>query len=200
MLVEGDFAHGLGVGTIVASAATDSGDLDVAHEVLQRIPDGPPGVISVLVPAARARLALARGDGGGAAREFGACLSMLSPAYWGCRFATWLTARPLRRGRGSPAPPCRMCRGPVTGERAVARDLAEAELSDARRLGLPRALGIALRVAGLAHGARPGLGELLEESVDALGASPALLERARSMTELGAALRRGGRRTAPDRC
>ena len=57
LLVEGDFAHGLGVGTIVASAATDSGDLDVAHEVLQRIPDGPPGVISVLVPAARARLA-----------------------------------------------------------------------------------------------------------------------------------------------
>ena len=106
---------------------------------------------------------------------------MLSPAVWGMPVhdVAYLHAR-------SGAAEAHL----LTGERAVARDLAEAELADARRLGLPRALGIALRVAGLAHGARPGLA-LLEESVDALGASPALLERARSIdrTRRGAASR-----------
>jgi DNA-binding CsgD family transcriptional regulator len=63
-----------------------------------------------------------------------------------------------------------------------------------RVLGTPRALGVALRVAGLARG-RAGL-QLLGESVDALDGSPALLERAHSLAELGAALRRSGERAA----
>jgi DNA-binding CsgD family transcriptional regulator len=61
--------------------------------------------------------------------------------------------------------------------------------------GAPRALGIALRAAGLARGGPEGLA-LLRESVAALDRSPALLERARSMAELGAALRRDGQRSA----
>jgi DNA-binding NarL/FixJ family response regulator len=61
--------------------------------------------------------------------------------------------------------------------------------------GAPRALGIALRVAGLARGGRAGL-ELLAESARSLAGSPALLERARSLTEYGAALRRAGERAA----
>ena len=81
------------------------------------------------------------------------------------------------------------------GERERARELARAELADVRAFGTPRALGVALRVAGLAEGGDAGL-NLLGESVLALRSSPALLERARSLTELGAALRRAGRRTA----
>ena len=64
-----------------------------------------------------------------------------------------------------------------------------------RVFGAPRALGIALRTAGLARGGPEGLA-LLRESVAALDRSPALLERARSLAELGAALRRSGERAA----
>jgi len=62
-----------------------------------------------------------------------------------------------------------------------------------RAAGTPGALGTALRVAGLAEGGPGGL-ELLRESVAVLEGSPALLERARSLGELGAALRRAGSR------
>jgi DNA-binding CsgD family transcriptional regulator len=81
------------------------------------------------------------------------------------------------------------------GERERARELAEAELVDARAFAAPRAVGIALRAAGLAFGGEHGL-ELLGDSVAALGSSPALLERAHSLAELGAALRRAGHRAA----
>jgi DNA-binding CsgD family transcriptional regulator len=64
-----------------------------------------------------------------------------------------------------------------------------------RGFGAPRALGIASRVAGLTQGGERGLW-LLRESVDSLRRSPALLELAHSLTELGAALRRAGQRAA----
>jgi DNA-binding NarL/FixJ family response regulator len=64
-----------------------------------------------------------------------------------------------------------------------------------RVFGAPRALGIALRAAGLARGGQEGLA-LLRESVAVLDGSPALLERAHSLAELGAALRRSGERAA----
>ena len=64
-----------------------------------------------------------------------------------------------------------------------------------RVFGGPRALGVALRAAGLARRGRDGLA-LLGDSVAALEGSPALLERAHSLAELGAALRRSGERTA----
>jgi len=51
--------------------------------------------------------------------------------------------------------------------------------------GGSRALGITLRVAGLARGGEEGV-ELLGESVAPLRESPAVLERAGSLRELGA--------------
>jgi DNA-binding NarL/FixJ family response regulator len=81
------------------------------------------------------------------------------------------------------------------GERERARDLAQAELADVKVFGGPRALGIALRVAGLAQGCDKGT-ELLADSVVSLRSSPAVLERAHSLAELGAALRRNGCRSA----
>jgi DNA-binding CsgD family transcriptional regulator/RecA/RadA recombinase len=83
------------------------------------------------------------------------------------------------------------------GRRAEARPLAEEELELARTWGAPRALGAALRVAGLVEGGTAGL-RLLEEAVEVLSESPAKLEQAKARTELGAALRRGNRR-APAR-
>lgn len=52
---------------------------------------------------------------------------------------------------------------------------------------------MALRVAGLARGGNKGLAAL-EESVDLLNKSPAVLEHAQSLVHWGAALRRASRR------
>jgi DNA-binding CsgD family transcriptional regulator len=53
---------------------------------------------------------------------------------------------------------------------------------------------MALRAAGLAEGGDRGI-ELLAEAVQMLEASPAVLEHARALTDLGAALRRNGQRS-----
>ena len=78
------------------------------------------------------------------------------------------------------------------GDTRRARELADAELADVRRFGGRRALGVALRVSGLVRGGTEGLAAL-EESVAVLNESPAALERARSLVELGGVLRRAGR-------
>jgi DNA-binding CsgD family transcriptional regulator/tetratricopeptide (TPR) repeat protein len=80
------------------------------------------------------------------------------------------------------------------GERDEARRLAGEELELARSWGAPRALGAALRAAGLVEGGKKGLA-LLEEAVEVLADSPAKLEHAKARTELGAALRRAKHRT-----
>jgi DNA-binding CsgD family transcriptional regulator len=79
------------------------------------------------------------------------------------------------------------------GDADRARALAGEELARTRELGLARALGAALRVAGfVAADTANGLA-LLEESVAVLEGTPARLELARSLTELGAARRRDRR-------
>jgi DNA-binding CsgD family transcriptional regulator len=79
------------------------------------------------------------------------------------------------------------------GERDAARRLADEELELARAFGGRRALGIALRAAGLV--ARDRRGEpLLREAVDVLDAPATRLEQARAATDLGAFLRRHKRR------
>ena len=79
------------------------------------------------------------------------------------------------------------------GEQAEARVLAAEELALAVAFGAPRALGVALRAAGLAEDGKRGL-ELLRQAVDVLERSAARLEYARAMADLGAALRRAGHR------
>ena len=65
----------------------------------------------------------------------------------------------------------------------------------ARRWGAPRALGRALRVIGQATGGQDGI-EYLQRATTALADSGARLEYAKSLLQLGAALRRAGRRAA----
>jgi DNA-binding CsgD family transcriptional regulator len=81
------------------------------------------------------------------------------------------------------------------GERDDALALARDELDDARRMGYPRALGIALRAVGLLEGGTSGR-PLLEEAVSVLEASGAQLELARALVALGSARRRAGERAA----
>jgi DNA-binding CsgD family transcriptional regulator len=74
------------------------------------------------------------------------------------------------------------------------RRLLEWELNAGREWGTPRGIGTALRARGLVEGGERGV-ELLAESVQTLRPTPARLELARSLTDLGAALRRMGRRS-----
>jgi DNA-binding CsgD family transcriptional regulator len=80
------------------------------------------------------------------------------------------------------------------GERDAAMKLVAEELELARQWGAPRALGRALRAAGVVEGGARGL-TLLHDAVNVLEGSPARLEHAKALTELGAALRRSNRRS-----
>jgi DNA-binding CsgD family transcriptional regulator len=79
------------------------------------------------------------------------------------------------------------------GRRAEAQELLADELAAARRFGAPGTLGIALRAAGLVEGGTSGI-DLLRQAVAQLERSPARLQHARALADLGAALRRNGRR------
>ena len=75
------------------------------------------------------------------------------------------------------------------GDCREASRLCAEEVELARQWGASRGLGIALRAAGLAEG---GNIELLTEAVSVLRPSPARLELARALIDLGAAHRRAG--------
>jgi DNA-binding CsgD family transcriptional regulator len=79
------------------------------------------------------------------------------------------------------------------GDTTAAERLAADEVEQARRIGTPRALGMALRACGMIAGGERGVA-LLREAVDVLRHSQGRLERARAHVELGAAIRRRGRR------
>ncbi len=81
------------------------------------------------------------------------------------------------------------------GRTGEANALAREELDLASRWGAPRALGRALRVTGQVTAGADGLA-LLHRSATTLAGSVARLEYARSLLELGAALRRAGQRAA----
>ena len=140
----------------------------------------------MIAVAACGRLRLAQGRPAEALAEFEKHRALYSPETWGVEMHDngFLHAR-----SGAALALLQL------GEREQARQLAGQELADARAFGAPRALGIALRVAGLTQGDDAGIA-LLEESVTVLRGSPAQLERGHSLCELGAALRRQGHRAA----
>jgi DNA-binding CsgD family transcriptional regulator len=80
------------------------------------------------------------------------------------------------------------------GDHESAERLAEEELVLAQAFGAPRALGVALRAAGLVAGGDRGA-SLLREAIDAFERGDAGLEGARALADLGAMLRRRNRRT-----
>jgi DNA-binding CsgD family transcriptional regulator len=83
----------------------------------------------------------------------------------------------------------------ASGAREEALELVEAEIELARAFDVPRELGMGLRAAALIEGGDRGIA-LLHEAVAVLEGSEARLEHARALTDLGAALRRGGQRAA----
>jgi DNA-binding CsgD family transcriptional regulator len=184
-----DFATGLPLGLhVLADVAIEAGELDEAKSLVDQLPKGevPAGLGTAHIEPVRGRLLLAQGRPGEALKQFERARSRFSEAVWGLPTHD----NGFLHARSSAALALLHL-----GDRERALGLANSELEDARKFGGSRALGIALRVAGLAHGGMQGLG-LLEESVSVHTMSPALLERAHSLVEYGAALRRAGRRGA----
>ena len=83
----------------------------------------------------------------------------------------------------------------AVGDDAAARREADAALTYARTFGTPGYLGQALTVVGVLEGGDAGLAHL-RAAVEQLERSPARRELARSLVELGGALRRDGQRVA----
>jgi DNA-binding CsgD family transcriptional regulator/tetratricopeptide (TPR) repeat protein len=166
---------------IQADALMEQGKLDDAAAVVADAGEPPPGdAPSYTFQGSRARLRMLRGDllGGlelmlDAGRRFEA-VGGRNPAFMPWRSQAALALLQLERP-----------------EEAAA--LAEEELELARVWGAPRALGAALRAAGLVESGKRGLA-LLQEAVEVLAGSPAKLEQAKARTELGAALRRANQR------
>ena len=80
------------------------------------------------------------------------------------------------------------------GAREDARRIADRELRSAEAWGTSRAIGHALRALGLINPGPRGI-ELLRKSVETLARSPARLEHAHALVDLGAALRRQNHRS-----
>lgn len=153
-------------------------DIEAAAEVLvAAIPPAGDGRVSEFLLTVRAKLAALRGDLDGATVDLRAAGETVphvqSPAIlpWRSELALVLHAR---------------------GERAEAVRLAEQELDLATAQGGQRAVGAALRAVGVVTGGDEGIAHL-ERAVAVLADSPAVLEQARALTALGAALRRARR-------
>ncbi len=78
---------------------------------------------------------------------------------------------------------------------AEAHALAHAELERANHFGQPRAIGVALHACGVLAGGEYGI-VILGQAIACLRRSPARLELARALHDLGAATRRAGKRSA----
>ena len=181
VLQEGDFAPGLAfAATVLADVAVEAGELDEAQALLDLLPqDG---------------LARRRGHGAHPSRAWTAAAgpeaapprrSPTSRPASRCSATTLWGMQTRETGyvharSGAALALLRL------GQRDRACEMAEAELADVRVFGAPRALGVALRVAGLARGGEAGLA-LLGESVAAL----AWLARAARARPLPGRARRG---------
>jgi len=190
--VEAVEAYGLqGIGrpwpaSLLAAAQMERGELDEAGRTLDRVAgDDDPIPDTHLWDwflDTRSRLWIARGDLRRGLEETLEC---------GRRFESCGGRNPAFIAWRSRAA---LCLTQLGEEPERARELAEEELELARTWGAPRTLGAALRARGLVVGGDEGL-ESLREAVEVLDPSPARLELARALTDLGAALRRGGQRS-----
>jgi DNA-binding CsgD family transcriptional regulator len=79
------------------------------------------------------------------------------------------------------------------GDTGRARELLDAGMPIAQRVGAPSAIGRLRWIEGLLEGGEPGLG-LMREAVELLDRHEPTLEHLRALVELGAALRRANRR------
>jgi DNA-binding CsgD family transcriptional regulator len=138
--------------------------------------------VGAMIGMVQARLAFAAGDREAAIatlRQIGRVAAALGFEHPGCGL-------PWRSALAS------MLGGEDRDEALV---LIAEELAAARRVGSTTAIGVALRTEGNLRGGEDGLA-LLAEAAELLAESPARLEHARALVDLGAARRRAGQRAA----
>jgi DNA-binding CsgD family transcriptional regulator len=171
---------------VIAAVRTERGDLQGAREVLATL-DSDPAILEVtpsqVVREVRAALALAEGRPQEALAELST-------------YARWEQQAGLGRGVvpfawRTPAALAHLQLGRVDD----ARQLATTEVELARGVGAGPRLGAALRAYALVNDAADATA-LLEEAAEVLERSGACLEHARTLVDLGAALRARGRRAA----
>ena len=168
---------------LLIEALIEKGEVEAAEQALRSSGIGdeiPPGLATNDLLEARGLLHLARGR----ARE-----GLEDLTEFGKRDELWGGANPLASRWRS-----RASRGfAAVGEGERAKEIALADLERAQRWGSASGLGVALHAVGLAEGGASSV-DRLSEAVEQLAQSPARLEHARALTDLGAALRRANRR------
>ena len=179
--------HGLllGIGSMLvygADAIAERPELDDLAELARSLAvpsrlEGTP--IGLVIHLARGRALLAAGDLAGAAEDLAAVGAVAEAiSYRNPNALSWRS-------------PLALALRDVDRDEAVR--LVREELEAAQAVGRPRAVGIAQRTLGVLTGGEQGVA-LLETAVATLAGTPARLEHARAVVELGAALRRAGRR------
>jgi DNA-binding CsgD family transcriptional regulator len=168
---------------LLMEALIEGGDADGAERALRghSLPDAiEPGPTTNFLLRSRALLHMAQG------RPEQGVEDMLE---FGRRDELWGGASPLASRWRSHAAMALV----ALGDNEQARRLAEEDLERARRWGLAGGVGAALRALALAEGG-PRVVERLREAEAVHERSTARLEHARTLTELGAALRRANSR------
>jgi DNA-binding CsgD family transcriptional regulator/tetratricopeptide (TPR) repeat protein len=177
-------------GTIMFNASclsaclVEQGNLDEAQEVLDRAGSRgavPHNVMGIYLLLAQGGVLLAGGSAEAALHVLGEVAERARD--WMDRTAVLLPYRSLLALTLA-----------QLGEIEEARKLAAEELELARAWGTPGTIGAAQRIAGLVADREPGI-ELLRDAVATLEGSEMRLEHAHALVDLGAALRRVGKRT-----
>lgn len=170
----------------LAQVHIERGDLDGAQRLLEGL-DSDPALLEVtpnqIVRETRAALSLAQGRPRDAVSQLRACEQWEQQSEMSAHagFVAWRSMAALAHLQ--------------LGDAAQARRLATSEVRLARAFGAAPQLGAALRALGNVEGGPAGVA-LLDEGVAVLGESAARLEHAHTVVDLGAMLRRCGRRTA----
>jgi DNA-binding CsgD family transcriptional regulator len=168
--------------SVLVNVLVERGDLDRAERALAplAVPITWSALTAPVLRHTRGRLRFAQSRFGEALGDFRAAGEVaasglvISPSYLPWRSDAALAALTL-------------------GEAGTAQRLSGEELELARVFGAPRALGVALRAAGLVAAGHIGE-ELLREAIEVLAGPDTRLEQARARADLGALLRRANRR------
>jgi DNA-binding NarL/FixJ family response regulator len=164
-------------GATLVNALVARGELDEAQRYVDRVPLPLPARTEMFLPA-RAQLRVAQGRTEEAIADLRAVGALLGEEFhkpiqnWRTRLAVALAG---------------------TGAREEARELAAAELEQARRWEVAPAIGVALTASGVVEGGADGIA-LLEQAVATLEQTEGRLDHALALIELGALLRRSGSR------
>jgi DNA-binding CsgD family transcriptional regulator len=167
--------------SFLGEALIEQGELEQAAMLLEHAELGPMRGTrpEVRFLHTRARARLARGDNKAAITDLRACQAQEAFGFRNPNVLAWRSTLALALPDSS---------------RDEALELADLELALARKIGQPRAIGVALRARGLLCKGEEQI-SLLRQATTTLEASPSRLEHARALTDLGAALRRSSRRS-----